>query len=247
MKDGFVWINNPIEAKFLDRLNRFACLVELGGDQVKVYLPNSGRLEELLIPGSPIILEKRRSQGKTHHDLLLIQTPRFPDGLPIWAVLDSRLPSALLEWILRERFVDDFGELIELKHEPRVPMGRLDLFIRSGDGIHYIETKSVNLLDQKGIARFPDAPSSRGTKHLKALMDLTQEAISASIVFIVMREDALSFSPFEERDPLFTNTLSEARGIGVNIKAYKFAAGPVMSFLGELPIEVPGPPFSGFW
>ncbi len=78
VKPTYRWIERPQEARFLMRLNRFACQVEMGGRRIKVYLPNSGRLEELLLPGAKVLLEKRRTHGKTFHDLLLVQSRGYP-------------------------------------------------------------------------------------------------------------------------------------------------------------------------
>ena len=75
------WIQNPQQAHFVKRVNRFACQIELEGELTKDYLPNSGRREELLILGAVVIIEKRRESGKTLHDLLLMQSRRYPVSL----------------------------------------------------------------------------------------------------------------------------------------------------------------------
>jgi sugar fermentation stimulation protein A len=241
------FIQTPVIGRFVRRINRFACLVELQGRSRKVYLPNSGRLEDLLAPGARVMLEKRRRTGVTHHDLLLIEAPRFPDREPIWVGLDSRLPILLLRWLLREGLVTPISAPLEISSEPQITGGRLDLKVRTGEQTHWIETKSVNMLDAQGTARFPDAPTRRGAKHLAALTEIQGRGDQSWIVFVVMREDALALSPFKERDPFFHDSLIRAQEAGVQALAYHFAAGSDMAFLGTLPVRLPAPPFPGLW
>ena len=243
----YPWIQEPQEAIFLNRMNRFACQVELDGKLTKVYLPNSGRLEELLTPGITVILEKRRQSGKTYHDMLLVQTYRFPDGYPIWVGLDSRQPPVLLRWIIENQSMDALGASLSIKNEPRIDHGRFDLKIQTKNGTHFIETKSVNLIDSKGIARFPDAPTSRGVRHLHSLLDLQSKGLQAWMVFVVMRQDAVAFSPFCERDPQFSESLLQAKSAGVGIVALKFKAGTTMEYISDLEVILPSESFPGFW
>jgi sugar fermentation stimulation protein A len=240
-------VTEPIQANLIERVNRFACNVELKGKSVKVYLPNSGRLEELLVPKARVLLEQRRDSGKTKHDLLLVQSKRYPDGLPIWVGLDSRLPPKLLRWALENQFSEHFGYPREIQNEPRTENGRLDLSFKDHRGYHLIETKSVNLLDTAGTARFPDAPSPRASRHIEELITSTSRDIHPWLIFVIMRADALSFSPFSQRDPTFARNLQRAKDEGVNLLAMKFDAGTEMTYMGELDILLPGQPVSGLW
>jgi sugar fermentation stimulation protein A len=241
------WIQHPEEATFLERLNRFSCLVEMKGSPTRVYLPNSGRLEELLRPGASVLVERRRSEGKTHHDLLLVRTPCYPHGKPIWVCTDSRLPPKLLGWAIQEGYWEEFGVPQKIQYEPQVEHGRFDLRVESELGLYLVETKSVNLLDRRGVARFPDAPTARGTRHLQSLAAQKPEHGGSWIVFVVMREDATAFSPLPERDPDFALTLSQARAAGVGVQALHFAAGPEMEYKGQLNLLLPAHPFPGVW
>lgn len=241
------WIQQPEAGIFLERLNRFACLVELAGVPVKVYLPNSGRLEELLQPGAKVIVEHRRQQGKTHHDLLLIETSAYPNSQPIWAALDSRLPPKLFRFVLEHSLIDEFSNWAVRAMEPPVAGGRLDLLLSSGEQQRFVETKSVNLVDSSGAARFPDAPTERGRRHLQELARLRQAGHQASIVFIVGRHDAQSMAPFVTRDPEFHQALQDADAAGVDIHALAFEVGPSIQLRGSLPVDLTPPVFPGYW
>ncbi len=247
MNVSYPWLSRPMQARFLERLNRFACLVDLEGEAVKVYLPNSGRLEELLRPGAAVVLERRRDEGKTTHDLLLVQTGRFPDGRPIWVGVDSRMPPRLVAWLLEQGLIRGAGRPHAVRTEPLVEGGRLDLAWRWRGREHLAEAKSVNLVDRSGLARFPDAPTSRGNKHVEQLVELAASGRGAWLFFVLQREDVRGFSPCAERDALFAEAVARARKAGVRVRALRFAFGPEITYLGEAQIVLPPPPFPGPW
>ena len=243
----FHWIERPETGIFVRRLNRFAAEVTLSAAKTKVYLPNSGRLEELLIPGNRVICEYRRNSGKTHHDLLLVETPSYPDNSPIWACLDSRMPPKLLSWSISGGLIPDLEPDGIIRTEPAFSGGRLDLAFEQSGRLHLVETKSCNLVDSSGIARFPDAPTSRGTGHIEKLISLSGGETIPHLFFIVMRSDAIGFAPFTERDPEFCGALLRANNAGVDIRAIQFSAGIEFQFMGELDISLRPPKFPGFW
>ncbi|MGC9315115.1 MAG: DNA/RNA nuclease SfsA [bacterium] len=240
-------ITKPKIGVFRKRLNRFAADVCLEGKTIKAFLPNTGRLEELLIPETRVVLEKRREGGKTQFDMLLIETFAYPSRNPIWVNLDSRLPPKLLAKAIEMGLISEFEGTKRIYFEPAYPGGRFDLLLETERGRTFIETKSVNLVDSKGTARFPDATTTRGTKHIRALLEKLAKGDSACIAFIVTRGDALAFSPFAERDSEFAETLFTAKQAGVRVAAYHFDSGTAFSYLGEIPVELPAKPFPGFW
>jgi len=238
---------HPKIGVFRKRINRFVAEVCLDGKSIAAFLPNTGRLEELLIPETRVILEKRREGGKTQFDMLLIETLEYPSKNPIWVNLDSRLPPKLLARAIEMELIPEFENTRKILFEPLYSAGRFDLLLESHSGTTFIETKSVNLVDSEGTARFPDAVTTRGTKHIRALIEKCAEGVSACIAFIVTRRDALAFSPFSERDGEFAEALFCAKQAGVRVAAYHFDSGTVFSYLGEIPVELPAKPFPGFW
>ncbi len=240
-------IKKPKIGIFQKRLNRFAAEVCMDGKTIKAFLPNTGRLEELLTPETRVILEKRREGGKTQFDMLLIETLAYPTRNPIWVNLDSRLPPKLLAKAIEKGLISEFEGTRRILYEPAYSGGRFDLLLETERGRTFIETKSVNLVDSAGTARFPDAITTRGTKHIRALIEKLGEGVSACIAFIVTRRDALAFSPFAERDSEFAQALCSAKQAGVRVAAYHFDSGTAFSYLGEIPVELPAKPFPGFW
>jgi len=159
------------EAVFLARPNRFTARVRLAGREVAVFLPDSGRLPDLLVPGRRVFLRPAAGPGRrTGHDLLLVDH----DGVLV--SLDSRLPNLVFARALEAGLLPDLQGYAEVRREVGLPGGRLD-FVLGGDGLApcAVEVKSVTLV-RKGVALFPDAPTARGRRHVLELLRLRREA-----------------------------------------------------------------------
>ena len=204
-----------VEATFLRRLNRFSCLVSIGGEREIVYLPNSGRLESVLVPGQTVFLvEKSHSGRRTRYDLTMAYV-----GKDIVSV-DGRVPADLFDEAIREKRLPQFDGYSVVRREATFCRSRLDFLLggqnRQG---YYVEVKSVTLVEG-GRALFPDAPTERGRRHLEDLMRARREGYDAAVVFIVQRRDALRFSPNDGVDPAFARTLRDASRQGVRVYCY---------------------------
>ncbi len=115
---------------------------------------------------------------------------------------------------------------------------RIDLALRNGDRHALIETKSVNLVED-GVALFPDAPTTRGQRHLRTLMQAQREGIAAGVLFVIQREDARSFHPHDAADPAFGHWLREAAQAGVRVEAYRCLVTPeAMTLNSAIPVEL---------
>lgn len=201
-------------AIFLERRGLFRALVELEGHKEEVYLPNSGRLEGVLLPGARALLaEKKGQRRKTSHDLLLMEL----SGVMI--SVDSRVPNELLLESLLNSRLPPFWGYRRIIREARLPEGRIDFLLTRGSERCFLEAKSVTLVS-KGRALFPDAPTSRGRKHLELLKQVVKQGSRAAVIFVVQRGDALCFSPNGSLDPGFALALRQAAEEGVEVYAY---------------------------
>ena len=98
---------------------------------------------------------------------------------------------------------------------------RIDLLLEDDSkGLCYVEVKSVTLMVD-GQARFPDAVSARGTKHLRELMAMVEAGHRAVIFYCIQRGDGETFAPADEIDPMYGATLRQAISAGVEALAYK--------------------------
>jgi sugar fermentation stimulation protein A len=202
------------EATLQRRLSRFSALVTFEGREEIAYLANSGRLETLLLPGQKVYLAARAGPGrKTKYDLALVSLNQ------LLVSVDARMPGLLLEEAFHDGKLPQFHRYLHLRREAVFGHSRLD-FLLSGEGqLCLVEAKSVTLVRQ-GLARFPDAPTERGRRHLESLVQAQEKGYEASIIFVAQREDAHSFYPHDEVDPLFGRALREAAARGVRAYAY---------------------------
>lgn len=201
------------EAAFVERLNRFLCRVQVEGREAEAFLPNSGRMEELLVPGSTVYLSwENRAGRKTDFDV------KLADSGGELVLLDSRLPNRLVEEGVVEGVIEDFVDLEVVEREPSLDEVRLDLLLGDGEEV-YVEVKSCTLV-REGVGLFPDAPTQRGRRHLRELRQLVEEGKRAAVVFAIGRGDASTFVPNRETDPEFADELARAEGAEVDVLVY---------------------------
>lgn len=209
------------KAAFISRPNRFATWAKLGREQVYCHMPNPGRMHELLHPGVELwIADKRGDNRVTTHDVVLV---RQPDSL---VCLDSRLPPALAIEAWREGLMPEFGDCTQVRQEVTYGSSRLDLRLECAGGTWLVETKSCTLVMDDRVARFPDAPTLRGARHMRELVAALGEGYRAAAVLVIQRSDPVVFAPNRETDPEFAQALSDAARAGVEILAVKCEVTP---------------------
>ena len=204
------------EGRFIDRPNRFIAHVEINGQVETVHVKNTGRCRELLIPGTQVFLERSSNPArKTAYDLICVN--KKGRGL---INMDSQIPNkAVLEWIKAGHL---FPEKVQVTPEKTYGKSRFDLYVCSEKRKAFIEVKGVTL-ESDNIARFPDAPTERGVKHLRELIHCMQEGYEAYLLLVIQMKDVRYFEPNRETHPKFGETLKEAADAGVHILAYDCA------------------------
>lgn len=202
-----------IEANLIKRLNRFVAKVEVAGQEALAHVPSSGRMQELLVPGARVyITPNPGGNRKTDYKLLLV------DYQATLVSIDSLLPNRLLDQGFRQGTIPGFQQYASVRREFPYRQGRLDFLLTGPEEQCLVEVKSVTLVEN-GVARFPDAPSARGARHLEELALALEEGYRAVVVFVVQRDDGIYFSPHDERDPHFGDTLRHVHQAGVEIYA----------------------------
>ena len=202
--------SNMIPGHFLSRPNRFIAHVEIGGSEEVVHVKNTGRCRELLQPGTEVwCQESSNPNRKTKFDLI---TVRKGDRL---INMDSQAPNiAAGEWLSS----GGLGEIRNLKAETFHGDSRFDFSFEKDGKQCFLEVKGVTLEDD-GVCAFPDAPTERGTKHLKGLSRLAQEGYGAYVLFVIQMPDVKYLHPNDKTDPAFGAALREASENGVHIIA----------------------------
>ncbi len=226
--------DSPVEGIFLRRLNRFNTLVEVEGFRVNAYLPNSGRLQELLQPGARVILKEEGKPGRKTFYTLIGAVTR--GGVKV--SVDSRVPNKLMAEALKQGKLSEFKDYRLIKAEPVYGKTRFDFLLGNGKGRMFMEVKSCTLA-VRGAAMFPDAPTLRGQRHLKILTKAVGENFEAAIVFLAQRSDVRFFRPNEGEDAGFAEALREAALRGVKVYAYKAEFdGKTLRILSAIPVKL---------
>ena len=195
---------------FLARPNRFIAHVEIDGRVEVCHVKNTGRCRELLPAGAQVWCQESDNPArKTKYDLI---TVRKGERL---INMDSQAPNAAArEWLL----AGGLGEISDLRPETVHGDSRFDFsFVKDGRRC-FLEVKGVTL-ENDGVCAFPDAPTERGSKHLRGLARAAEEGFGAYVLFVVQMENVRYLHPNDATDPAFGAALREAAAAGVQILA----------------------------
>lgn len=204
-----------VRGVFQERPNRFSAFVKVEDKILLAFLPNPGRMHELLIPGTEVFLiESLKENRKTSYDLIGVS---YNDQR---VSVDSRVPNKLVLEALRNGDIEELAEYNIIKPEYGYGHTRFGFFLANKRESCLLEVKSVTLV-KDGVAMFPDAVTKRGKRHVNDLVKAKKEGYRACILFVVQRTDASAFAPSDESDPEFGKTLRNAAAEGVEIYAYK--------------------------
>jgi sugar fermentation stimulation protein A len=221
-------------AGFISRDNRFAATVVLDGREVTAHVPNSGRMAELLVPGADSLLSRRESPGrKTDWDLVAM---RAPNG---WVSVDSRVPNQIFAEAVGTGIIPELDGYRLLRAE--VPWGssRFDFLLEGPNGEALVEVKGCTLVRDDGLALFPDAPTTRGARHMRELTEARDQNIECFAVIIIQRGDGRLFAPNDNTDRTFGDALREAASAGVRVLAYSTSVSPQGVEIGaRVPVDL---------
>jgi sugar fermentation stimulation protein A len=201
------------------------------GKEETVHVKNTGRCRELLVPGTTVWLEKSDNPTrKTAYDLVAVQKG------DLLVNMDSQAPNKVFgEWAIAGKFVDG---LTVLRPETTWGGSRFDFYWEAGDRKGFVEVKGCTL-EESGYARFPDAPTERGVKHLQGLTQAVQDGFGAYVLFVIQMADMKYLHPNDETDPAFGAALRKAADSGVTILAMDCAVTEdSMSIRLPLPIKL---------
>lgn len=216
--DRTMHYENMEPAVFISRPNRFVAYVEQAGKQEICHVKNTGRCRELLIPGAELYVQRSDNPArKTDLDLISVKKGAH------WVNMDSQAPNkAAAEWLKN-------GGLgtkeILVRPEYKYENSRFDFYLETEGRKTFMEVKGVTL-EEDGTARFPDAPTERGVKHIRELMRCLDDGYEAYILFVIQMKGVHAFEPNDRTHPAFGETLREAAGKGVRILAYDCLVKP---------------------
>lgn len=195
------------EARFLSRPNRFLARVRCNGEELTVHVKNTGRCEELFVPGAQVWISRAQNPGrKTAFDLVTVERE---DGMLV--NVDSQIPNALVREFLGKEKPQ------KLMPEYRFGESRLDFYMKKDGKETLIEVKGCTL-ERGGTGLFPDAPTQRGTRHIRELIRAKREGYEAQIWFVIQMNGVTRVEANQAQDPGFAQALDEAEKAGVRIR-----------------------------
>lgn len=214
-----------VKGIFKSRPNRFIAEVEVDGETEIAHVPNTGRCRELLVEGAVVWLEpsdnpKRKTKFSLH----------FVENKGVLVSLYSQQANSIVYDAILNGKIKELTGYDYHQREKTVDNSRIDIYLANREddccGMSfledscYVEVKGVTLIVD-GEARFPDAPTQRGAKHLKELIKLKKEGNRCCVFFLIQHPAGNFFRPNWENDPEFSKTLNEAYEEGVEIIVYK--------------------------
>lgn len=199
------------EAVFISRPNRFIARVITAKGTEVCHVKNTGRCRELLVPEARIWVQRNESpHRKTALDLIAVEK----NGKIV--NMDSQAPNqAAEEWIRSGHL---FSEKVKIRPETRYGNSRFDLYLEEGKRKMFLEVKGVTL-EQDGVARFPDAPTQRGVRHLEELTACKKDGYEAGILFMIQMKGVSFLEPNDRTHPEFGAALRKAKRTGVLVMA----------------------------
>ncbi|GAB6945289.1 DNA/RNA nuclease SfsA [Vulcanisaeta sp. JCM 14467] len=208
----FVIRRPDVEGVFVRRLNRFVGVGVINGKEEFVHIHDPGRLTELLKPGVRFFAYSK-STGKTRFYLTAVDL-----GNEL-VLVNSAIHNAIASWLIKNGYVLSGYEVV--RKEPVFGSGRFDLLLKSPSNDYaLVEVKGVTL-EEGGVAKFPDAPTVRGARHMRELARAVELGYEAYVLFLVLRSGASIFMPNTALDPKFSESLRYAIEHGVRAIAYK--------------------------
>lgn len=219
-----------VKGTFLARPNRFVAHIEIDGQIEVCHVKNTGRCRELLPVGAQVWCQKSTNPGrKTKYDLVAVQKGERLINM------DSQAPNAAVgEWLRS----GGLGDVEQVRAEAVHGDSRFDFsFVLNGKRC-FLEVKGVTL-ETDGVCAFPDAPTQRGTKHLRGLTAAVAEGYGAYVLFVIQMKNVQYLHPNDETDPAFGTALREAAAAGVQVLAMDCRVTPQSMTLGEsIPVRL---------
>ncbi|MEK9627674.1 MAG: DNA/RNA nuclease SfsA [Nitrospinota bacterium] len=216
-----------VDGVFLERPNRYLARVEIEGKETLAHVPDPGRLPGLMLTNRKVRLVHQPSKTrKTDYTLVLVRHGSiWVSVFPVFA--NSLVANALMEQSLP--FLKGYSSFAS---EVKAGNSRFDFRLGFPKNSAFVEVKSVSLVEE-GIGKFPDAPTQRGIKHVKELIEFCGKGYRTAILFVSQRQDTQSITSNDEIDPEFGECLRQAEKEGVELYGMNCKVTPTTISLNE--------------
>ena len=206
-----------IKGKLIKRYKRFFIDVRLGKKTVTAHCPNTGSMKGLLDEGNEVYLLKHDDpKRKLKYGLEIIKAQNNLVGV------NTHMANKIVNHGLRENLINELQNNNSIKSEVFFNKEtRFDFLIEKNKKKSFIEVKNVTLFRSKNTAEFPDAVTSRGSKHLLTLIDAIKKGYESYLIFLVQIENMENFKIAKDIDEEYYKNYLKAKKAGVNFLAYR--------------------------
>jgi len=191
-------------ATFISRPNRFVIRCVDNTKPITAYLPNPGRLWELLIPGCTLYLKQNSTAAKIPYTVMAVEKDRIP------VMLHTHLTNDVVEILLRKNLVPGLENTKIIRREATFGDSRFDFLLQKSGKKLVLEVKNCTLF-HNSLAMFPDAVTERGSRHLTGLIELSEQGIDTGVLFVVQWPRARYFMPEFHTDLEFSRVFLKCR------------------------------------
>ena len=206
-----------IKGKLIKRYKRFFTDIKLDKEIVTAHCPNTGSMKGLLDIGNEVFISKNDNpKRKLKYTLEIIKVRKNLVGV------NTHFANKIVYHGLSNNLVKEISNNDIIKSEVFFDKEtRFDFFIEKDKQKIFVEVKNVTLLREKKIAEFPDAITSRGSKHLKALIAAKKNGYKSYLLFLVQIQGVESFKIAKDIDKEYYENYKLAKKAGVNFLAYR--------------------------
>ena len=206
-----------IKGKLIKRYKRFFVDVKLNKEIVTAHCPNTGSMKGLLDEGNEVHLFKHNDpKRKLKYGLEIIKARQNLVGV------NTHRANRIVEHGLNNNLIKELRDNDKIKPEVFFNKEtRFDFFIEKRNQKIFVEVKNVTLFRNKKTAEFPDAVTSRGSKHLLTLIDAIKKGYKTYLIFLVQIQNMEEFKIAKDIDNDYYENYLIAKKAGVNFLAYR--------------------------
>ena len=206
-----------VKGKLIKRYKRFFADIKLNKEVVTAHCPNTGSMMGLLNEGSEVYLIKNDDpKRKLKYGLEIIKSRNNLVGV------NTHMANKIAHHGLKNNLIKELKNNENIKPEVFFNKEtRFDFLIEKNKQKIFMEVKNVTLFRNKNTAEFPDAITSRGSKHLLTLIDAIKQGYKSYLLFLVQIENMEYFRIAKDIDSEYYNNYLIAKKAGVNFLAYR--------------------------
>ena len=206
-----------IKGKLIKRYKRFFADVKLDKEIVTAHCPNTGSMKGLLDQGNEVyVLPNNDPKRKLKYGLEIIKTRKNLVGV------NTHMANKIVHHALENNLIKELKNNDLIKSEVFFNKEtRFDFLIVKNKQKTFVEVKNVTLFRDKKTAEFPDAITTRGSKHLLTLIDAIKKGYKSYLLFLVQIQNMEKFKIAKDIDSEYYKNFILAKKAGVKFLAYK--------------------------